>query len=133
MVANFDMPTDSSKQHPFLQKAKNSTLLAQLVDETMEAIAAAGGREAALGLDDEVSLVLKCLMLAHSCLRHCARRATANPKTTRAAKTQLGRTATMVRRTTAVQLLSVRKRFKQRGKSSLSRPLCKKPSNPQAR
>jgi hypothetical protein len=45
-------------QHPFLQKAKNTSLLAHLVDETMEGIAAAGGREAALGLDDEVPALI---------------------------------------------------------------------------
>ncbi|ELR21629.1 protein serine/threonine kinase, putative [Acanthamoeba castellanii str. Neff] len=49
-----DRPTaDDLLKHPFLQKAKNTSLLAHLVDETMEGIAAAGGREAALGLDDE--------------------------------------------------------------------------------
>eukprot|EP01090_Pellita_catalonica_P017912 TRINITY_DN5569_c0_g1_i1.p1 TRINITY_DN5569_c0_g1~~TRINITY_DN5569_c0_g1_i1.p1 ORF type:complete len:375 (+),score=56.52 TRINITY_DN5569_c0_g1_i1:318-1442(+) len=42
-------------RHPFVKKVKNVKLLAELVDEAMEAIAAAGGREIALGLVDEGS------------------------------------------------------------------------------
>jgi serine/threonine protein kinase len=43
-------------KHPFIKKVKvprDTAILGRLVDETMTAIAAAGSREAALGLDEE--------------------------------------------------------------------------------
>jgi len=45
--------TDDLLKHPFMKRAKNLHLLSELVEQTMESIATAGGREAALGLDEE--------------------------------------------------------------------------------
>lgn len=42
-------------QHPFIQKAKGPSFLQDLVDETLEKIAEAGSRAAAMGLNDEDS------------------------------------------------------------------------------
>jgi len=49
-----ERPTaDALLKHPFMKRVKDTKLLKHLVSMTMDQIVLAGGREAALGLDDE--------------------------------------------------------------------------------